>query len=63
MLRLFRRKGKAVKNWRSRAWVIDPKKTNLTIVVKKEKLSKHVPPWVYKKQLSSQITSSYLSGA
>lgn len=32
MLRLWDRKGKAIKNWRSRAWSIDPKVTNLTIV-------------------------------
>jgi hypothetical protein len=31
-LRLFRRKGRAVKKWRSRAWSIDPKKTKLTII-------------------------------
>jgi len=49
MLRLFKRKGKAVKKWRSKAWSIDPKKTNLTIILKKEKLSQQVPPWIYKK--------------
>jgi len=32
IIRLFGRKGKAVKNWRSRAWMIDPKKTNIIIV-------------------------------
>jgi hypothetical protein len=26
------RKGKAARKWRSRAWSIDPKKTNLTII-------------------------------
>ncbi len=55
MLKLFNRRGKAVKKWRLRAWTIDPKKTNLTIVVRKTKLSQHVPPWIYKKWLSSQI--------
>lgn len=55
-MKLFSRKSKAVKKWRSRAWSIDPNKTNLTIVVKKEKLSQHIPPWTYKKWLSSQIT-------
>ena len=39
MLRFWNRKGKAVKKWRSRAWSIDPKVTNLTIVKKEpEKL-------------------------
>ena len=56
MLKLWNGKGKAVKKWRSRAWSIDLNKTNLTIVVKKEKLSQHVPPWIYKKWLLSQIT-------
>ena len=32
IIRLFGRKGKAVKNWRSRALMIDPKKTNIIIV-------------------------------
>jgi hypothetical protein len=31
-MKLFRRKSKAVKKWRSRAWSIDPKVTNLTII-------------------------------
>ena len=31
-MKLFHRKNKAVKNWRSRAWSIDPKVTNLTII-------------------------------
>jgi hypothetical protein len=30
--RLWNRKGQAVKKWRSRAWVIDPKKTKITII-------------------------------
>ncbi len=32
MLRIWSRKGKAVRKWRSRAWSIDPKKTKLTII-------------------------------
>ncbi len=32
MLRLWNRKGEAVKKWRSRAWSIDPRVTNLTII-------------------------------
>ncbi|MEM2081603.1 MAG: hypothetical protein QW744_04965 [Candidatus Bathyarchaeia archaeon] len=55
MLRLWKRKGLAVKNWRSRAWSIDPKKTNLRIVAGKAHLSQHIPPWAYKKYLYSQI--------
>jgi len=56
VLRFWKRKGKAIKNWRSRAWSINPNETNLTIVFRKEKLSQHVPPWTYKKWLLSQIT-------
>ncbi|MCW4053539.1 MAG: hypothetical protein NWE84_01280 [Candidatus Bathyarchaeota archaeon] len=55
MLRFWSKKGKAVKKWRSRAWSIDPNKTNLTIVVKKEKGYQHVPPWIYKKLALPQI--------
>lgn len=32
MLRLWNTKGNAVRKWRSRAWSIDPKVTNLTII-------------------------------
>jgi hypothetical protein len=32
MLRLWNRKSNAVRNWRSRAWSIDPKVTSLTIL-------------------------------
>jgi hypothetical protein len=46
---------KAAKNRRSRAWSIDPNTTSLTIVVKKEKLSQHVPPWIYKKWLAPKV--------
>jgi hypothetical protein len=53
-MRFWGGKDKAVKKWRSRAWSIDPKKTRLTIIVKKETLSQHVPPWMYKKWFSSQ---------
>jgi hypothetical protein len=31
MLRLWNIKGNAAKKWRSRAWIIDPKATNLII--------------------------------
>ncbi len=33
MWSLFRKKGKAAKEWRSRAWLIDPKKTRITFFV------------------------------
>ena len=59
MLRFWSRKGKAVKKWRSRAWSIDPKKTNLTILVKKEKNAQHVPPWIHKKMLAAQIIDNF----
>jgi hypothetical protein len=35
-MKLFHRKSKAVKNWRSRAWSIDPKVTKLTIIKSEE---------------------------
>ena len=49
----FHRKSKVVKKWRSRAWSIDPNKTNLTIVFRKDSSSQHVPPWIYRKWLVS----------
>ena len=32
MFRLFRKRCKAVKKWHSKAWLIDPKETRLTII-------------------------------
>ncbi len=52
-MRLFRRKGHAVKNWHSRALLIDPKKTKLTLISKTA--TKQVPAWVYKKYLPQQL--------
>jgi hypothetical protein len=31
-MKLFRRTGKAEKNWRGKAWVVDPKKTRIVFV-------------------------------
>jgi hypothetical protein len=53
-MKLFRRKGQAVKNWHERAMMIDPKKTKLTIVRSKE--VKNIPAWAYKKFSLSQLT-------
>jgi hypothetical protein len=38
MLRLWNRKGVAIRKWRARAWTIDPKVTNLTIINTASKL-------------------------
>jgi hypothetical protein len=53
-MRLFRRKGQAVKKWHERAMMIDPKKTKLTI--RRSKKVKDVPAWAYKKFSLPQIT-------
>jgi hypothetical protein len=59
VLCFWNKKGKAAKKWRARAWSIDPNKTNLTILVKKEKSTQHVPPWVHKKMLATQIIDNF----
>jgi hypothetical protein len=56
LMRLFRRKGHAVKNWHSRALIIDPKKTRLTLITKKA--TKQVPAWIYKKYVQQQLSSN-----
>jgi hypothetical protein len=56
LMRLFRRKGHAVKNWHSRALIIDPKKTRLTLITKKA--TKQVPEWIYKKYVQQQLSSN-----
>ncbi len=53
-MRLFRKKGQAVRKWHERAMMIDPKKTKLTIV--RSKGVKNVPAWAYKKFSLPQIT-------
>jgi hypothetical protein len=53
-MRLFHRKRHAVKNWHTRALLIDPKKTKITIICKKA--PKQVPAWVYKKYALPQIS-------
>jgi hypothetical protein len=55
-MRLFRRKGRAVKNWHSRAMTIDLKKTKLTIINKNK--TRQVPPWVYKKYVPQGFSSN-----
>jgi hypothetical protein len=53
-MRLFRRKGRAVKNWHTRALMINPNKTRITIV--KTKKEKQVPLWVYRKYAPQQLS-------
>jgi len=55
-MRLFRRKGAAVKNWHARALIIDPKKTKLTLI--RTSGGKHVPAWVYKKFAPQQLATN-----
>jgi hypothetical protein len=52
-MRLFRRKRRAVKNWHTRALMIDPNKTRITIV--KTKTEKQIPLWVYRKYAPQQL--------
>lgn len=56
LMRLFRRKGRAVKNWHARALLINPSKTRITIV--KTKKEKQIPLWVYKKYAPQQLSTS-----
>jgi hypothetical protein len=53
LMRLFSRKGRAVKNWHARALLIDPNKTKLTLI--KTHAVKQVPLWVYKKYAPQQL--------
>jgi len=46
-MRLFSKKGRAVKNWHARAMLIDTRRTKLTLISTSH--VKHVPPWVYEK--------------
>ena len=52
-MKIFRRKGRAVKNWHARALTINPNKTRITIV--RTKKAKHIPIWVYKKYAPQQL--------
>jgi hypothetical protein len=53
LMRLFSKKGHAVKNWHTRALLIDLKKTKLTLIKTQE--VKQVPLWVYKKYAPQQL--------
>jgi hypothetical protein len=55
-MRLFSRKGHAVKNWHARAMLIDPNKTKLTLI--KTNNCKQVPLWVYKKYAPQQLATN-----
>jgi len=55
-MRLFRRKSSAVKKWHTRALMIDPNKTRITIV--KSKKEKTIPLWVYRKYAPQQLQSN-----
>jgi hypothetical protein len=48
VLRLFHKKGQAIKNWRNRALLIDFRTTHLTIIEDENNVRK-VPAWAYKK--------------
>jgi hypothetical protein len=52
-MRLFNRKGRAVKNWHARALIIDPKKTKLTLI--RTHKAKQLPSWVYRKYAPQQL--------
>jgi hypothetical protein len=43
---LFHRPSKGIKKWRTKAMLMDPHKTLITIELSDRR--KHVPPWVYK---------------
>lgn len=51
-VRFFSRKSRALKNWHTRAMLIDPKKTKIILLGNEE--IKRVPPWVYKKFAAQQ---------
>jgi hypothetical protein len=42
------------KKWHRKAWMIDPKKTILVLDTGYA-TSEHVPPWIYKKELSQDV--------
>jgi hypothetical protein len=55
-MKLFRKKGRAVKNWHARAMTIDPNKTKITII--RKNAPKQVPAWVYKKYAPQYLATN-----
>lgn len=49
---LFTRRGKAQKNWRSKAWLIDLRRTRIYFT--EPRPSQHLPPWLHKKWKKNQ---------
>jgi hypothetical protein len=58
-MQLFKRSGKARKKWHRKAWLIDPNRTIITLVSTATSRPKHVPPWVYKRELDPSIQEMY----
>jgi hypothetical protein len=54
-MRLFKNTGKAKKKWRRKAWLINPGKTKITIVDTASRRVKHMPPWIYNRELDPSI--------
>jgi len=49
-MKLFRKMGKAKKNWRRKAWLVNPNRTKIIFVATASAKQKRVPPWVYSKE-------------
>lgn len=56
MLRLFSTKNNTIKNWRSRAWSIDPQKTRLIITTTEQSL-RQVSPRIHRKTGNLELIS------
>jgi hypothetical protein len=58
-MRLFKRTSKARKKWHKKAWMVNPNKTKVIIVSTAMIKPRHVPPWVYKRELDPAIQDMY----
>jgi hypothetical protein len=48
-MNLFRRThDNAIKKWHNRAWMVNPSKTKIVLVVETAQRRKHVPPWIFR---------------
>jgi hypothetical protein len=50
-MKLFNKTGKAKKKWHRKALMVNPNRTKIIFVATAAPKRKHVPPWIYRKEL------------
>jgi hypothetical protein len=54
-MKFFNKMGKAKKKWRRKAWLVNPSRTKIILVATASPKLRHVPPWMYNKELDPSV--------